>query len=100
MRVVALLSLLFGFMGLMILDGQPFSHAVMGIIFGVAAVGCGFGSARRDRANPTCRWEGGIMGLLGLLLIVICALQLPSSYRTQKRFNQMKLEHPRLQSER
>jgi hypothetical protein len=62
MRVIALLSLMFGFMGLMILDGQPFSHAVMGVIFGVAAVGCGLGSARRDYANAYRRRVGTIMG--------------------------------------
>jgi hypothetical protein len=88
MRVIALLSLIFGFMGLMILDGQPFSHAVMGVILGIAAVGCGFGSARRDYVDSTCRWEGRIMGVLGLILIAVCALQLPSSYRFQTRFNQ------------
>jgi hypothetical protein len=88
MRVIALLSLMFGFMGLLILDGQPFDHAVMGIVFGVAAFGCGFISARRDRASPTCRWEGRILGVLGLILIVVCAVQLPSSYRFQTRFNQ------------
>src|SRR6267154_2674411 len=93
MRVIALLSLMFGFMGLMILDGQPFSHAVMGVLFGVAAVGCGFGSARRDRANAQCRWEGRIMGILGLILIVVCVVQLPSSYRFQSRFNQRSADY-------
>jgi hypothetical protein len=58
MRVIALLSLLFGFTGLMLLDGQTFTHVVMGLILGVVAFACGFGSARRDQASPTCRWEG------------------------------------------
>lgn len=88
MRVVALLSLLFGFMGLMLLDGQTFTHAVMGILFGVAAAGCGFGAARKDFSNATCRWEGRIMGALGLVLVVICTVQLPSAYRFQTRFNE------------
>jgi hypothetical protein len=92
MRVVALLSLMFGFMGLGYLDGQPFFHGIMGIIFGVAAVGCGFGSARRDFAKALCRWEGRIMGVLGLLLITICVVLLPSSYRIQTRFNQRKVD--------
>jgi hypothetical protein len=93
MRVIALLSLMFGFIGIMILDGQPFAHAVMGIVFGVAAFACGFGSARRDRASAQCRWEGKTMGILGLILIVVCAVQLPSSYRFQTRFNQRSADY-------
>ena len=88
MRVAALLSLLFGFMGLMLLDGQTFTHAVMGIVFGVAAAGCGFGSARKDFSNVTCRWEGRMMAALGLVLVVICIVQLPSAYRFQTKFNE------------
>jgi len=84
MRVIAFLSLVFGFMGLGYLDGLPFLHAVMGLIFGVAACGCGFGSARRDHANAQCRWEGRIMGVLGLVLFAVCAVQLPSSFRIQQ----------------
>jgi len=93
MRVIALLSLMFGFVGLMILDGQSFTHAVMGLIFGVAAFTCGFGSARRDHANLTCRWEGRIMGALGWILIVVCVVQLPSSYRFQTRFNKTSADY-------
>jgi hypothetical protein len=88
MRVVALLSLLFGFMGLMLLDGQTFTHAVMGIIFGAAAFGCGLGSARKDFSNVLCRWEGRVMAGLGLVLVVVCVAYLPSAYRTQTRFNE------------
>src|SRR5262249_3484033 len=93
MRVIALLSLMFGFMGLGYLDGQPYFHAVMGIIFGVTAFGCGFGSAQRDHANPKCRWEGSIMGVLGMILIVVCVAKLPSSYRIQTRFNQRSADY-------
>ncbi len=88
MRVVALLSLLFGFMGLMLLDGQTFTHAVTGILFGVAAVGCGLGCARKDFSNATCRWEGRVMAVLGLVLVVICIVRLPSAYRFQTKFNE------------
>jgi hypothetical protein len=92
MRVIALLSLIFGFLGLLLLDGQTFDHAVMGIIFGVVALTCGFGSARRDQAN-VCRWEGRIMGALGWLLVVVCVVQLPSSYRFQTRFNKRSADY-------
>jgi len=85
MRVIALLSLMFGFLGLGYLDGRPFFHALVGLLFGVAAFGCGFGSARRDRANLTCRWQGRIMGVLGLMLLVVCVARLPSSFRIQQR---------------
>jgi hypothetical protein len=84
MRVIALLSLLFGFIGLGLLDGQTFTHAVMGIVFGAAAVTCGMASARRD---PAHRWEGWIMAALGAGLGLWCIVLLPSGYRFQKQFN-------------
>src|SRR5262249_44552986 len=49
-------------------------------------------SSSRDRNNAQCRWEGRIMGVLGLILIVVCAVQLPSSYRFQTTFNQRKVD--------
>ena len=88
MRVIALLSLILGFMGLMLLDGQTFTHAVFGILFGAAAFGCGLGSARKDFSNAVCRWEGRIMAGLGLVLVVVCVVQLPSAYRFQTKFNE------------
>ena len=84
MRVVALLCLLFGFLGLGILDGQTFTHAAMGLVFGAAAVACGTASARRD--PPHC-WEGWIMTALGVVLGLWCIVLLPSAYRFQKEFN-------------
>jgi len=92
MRVIALLSLLFGFMAQMLLDGQTFTHAVFGIVCGAVAVACGLGSARKDRLNATCRWEGRIMAGLGLVLTVVCVVMLPSAYKFQKKFNDKK-EH-------
>jgi predicted phage tail protein len=96
MRVIALLSLLFGFMGEMLLDGQTFTHAVFGIIFGAAAITCGLSSAHRDRANATCLWEGRIMAALGLALAVFCVIQLPSAYRFQTKFNDRSKSYQRL----
>ncbi len=84
MRVIALLSLIFGFMMQFLLDGQTFTHAVLGIVCGVAAVACGLASARKDRPN---RWEGRIMAGLGLVLGVWCVVMLPSAYRFQEKFN-------------
>jgi hypothetical protein len=88
MRVIALLSLLFGFIGLMLLDGQTFTHAAEGLVCGVAAVVCGLVSARRDHSNATCRWEGRIMASLGLVLALFCVVQLPSAYQFQTKFNE------------
>jgi len=51
MRIIALLSLMFRFIEMMILDGQPFSHAVIGVIFDVAAIGCGFASSQKNQTN-------------------------------------------------
>src|SRR4051812_17604734 len=84
MRPIALLCLLFGFIGLGLLDGQTFTHAVMGVVFGAAAVACGMASARRD---PPHRWEGWIMAGLRVCLGIWCIIQLPSAYVFQKRFN-------------
>jgi len=87
MRPIALLCLLFGFIGMLLLDGQTFTHAVMGLVFGAVAVACGMVSARRD---PPHRWEGWIMAGLGVCLGVWCIVQLPSAYVFQKRFNDRK----------
>ncbi|HSY17410.1 MAG TPA: hypothetical protein VK815_03710 [Candidatus Acidoferrales bacterium] len=87
MRVIALLSLFLGFMGMMLLDGQTFTHAVMGIIFGIAAIWGGLASARKDHAIAERRRLGRIMAALGLVLALFCAIQLPSGYRFQERFN-------------
>jgi hypothetical protein len=86
MRVIALLSLLSGSLGLLILDGQTFTHAVMGIVCGIAAGAAGWASARRDYPN---RWEGRIMAALGLVLALGCVIQLPSAYRGQTKFNEL-----------
>jgi hypothetical protein len=96
MRVIALVSLLLGFVGGMLLDGQTFTHAVFGIIFGGAAIACGLLSARRDRANPTCLWEGRILAAIGLALAIICVIQLPSAYRFQTKFNERNKIYRRL----
>ena len=86
-RVIALLSLFFGFTGIMLLDGQTFTHAVMGIVFGIAAIWGGLGSARKDYADEGRRWLGRIMAALGLVLAIFCVIQLPSAYRFEKKFN-------------
>jgi hypothetical protein len=87
MRVVALFALLFGFVPQLFLDGQPFSHAVLGIVCGIAAMICGWSSARKD---PPHQWEGRMMAGLGLLLAIRSALAIPSAYRIQKKFNDRK----------
>jgi len=84
MRVIALLGLIFGFMMQMLLDGQIFTHAVIGIVCGVAAVGCGLASSRK---HPRYRWEGWIMAGLGFALGVWCIVMLPHTYERQEKFN-------------
>jgi hypothetical protein len=69
MRVIALLALVFGFMMQLILDGQTFTHAVFGIVCGVAAFVCGLGAARKDPPN---RWIGRIMAGFDFALGVWC----------------------------
>ena len=87
MRVAALLSLVFGLLGLMLLDGQVFTHAVMGIICGGVAIGCGLASARKDRSSTEGRWVGRALAGLGLLLTLFSAAQLPGAYEFQTKFN-------------
>src|ERR1700734_3859613 len=88
MRVIALLSLLFGGMAQLLLDGQTFSHAVFGIICGIAAVVGGLVSASKDYAHEGRRWLGRIMAGLGLVLAIFCVVQLPSAYEFQAKFNE------------
>ena len=83
-RVVALLCLLLGLLAQGLLDGQTFTHAVLGIVFGAGAVGCGLAAARQDARH---RWEGWIMAGLGLALGLWCIIRLPSAYRFQQQFN-------------
>src|SRR5258707_5551151 len=84
MRVIALLALIFGSMTQMLLDGQVFNHAVIGIVCGVAAVGCGLASSRKDRRH---RWEGWMMAGLGMAIGVRCIVILPTTYQQQEKFN-------------
>ena len=88
MRVVALLSLVFGLIGLMLLDGQVFTHAVMGIICGGVAIGCGLASARNNQSSTKGRWVGRALAGFGLLLILFSAAQLPGAYEFQTKFNE------------
>lgn len=84
MRVIALLSLLFGFLAQALLDGQVFTHAIFGILCGIIAIASGLASARND---PPHRWVGRIMAGLGLPLIIWCAVMAPSAYQFQRQFN-------------
>jgi hypothetical protein len=93
MSVIGFLALIFGFTGLMLLDGQTFSHAVMGIACGVAAIGSGLACSRKDYARGRRRWGGWVMAILGLGLAVFCVIQLPSAYRFQKQFNTRSKEY-------
>jgi hypothetical protein len=100
MRVIALLALLFGTMFQMLLDGQVFTHAVFGIICGIAAVIGGLASARKDYVDEGRRWLGRIMAGLGLALAIFCVIQLPSAYGRQARFNALsRRAHETMKSE-
>jgi len=90
MRVAALLCLILGFVIQGLLDGQTFTHAVLGIVFGAVAVACGLASARND---PPHRLEGYIMAFMGLALGIWCIIMLPSAYRFQEHFNQAPHDH-------
>jgi predicted histidine transporter YuiF (NhaC family) len=87
MQAIALLCLIFGFMSPLLLDGQPYTHSIQGIFLGGIAIVCGLVSARQSPTRDT-RWGGSIMAILGLILALYLAFQLPSAYRTETRFNQ------------
>jgi hypothetical protein len=89
-RVIALLSLMFGVMGLMLLDGQVFTHAMVGIFCGIVAAVCGVVLTRRG-GKP--RWTGWIFAILGLTLAIWCGIESPSAYRFQDNFNKKSREH-------
>ncbi|MDB6065440.1 MAG: hypothetical protein JWR26_1648 [Pedosphaera sp.] len=93
MRVIALLALVVGFMIQGFLDGQTFSHAVIGILCGIAAIVGGLVSARKDFSNFGRRRLGQVMAALGLTLAILCSLHLPSDYAFQKKFNQRSRSH-------
>ncbi|MDB6020093.1 MAG: hypothetical protein JWR19_4582 [Pedosphaera sp.] len=86
-RVIALLSLFFGGIAQLLLDGQTFTHAVIGIGCGVVAAACGVSSVRSEGSNAAFRSEAIIMGILGLALAVFCVIQVPSAYQRQAKFN-------------
>ncbi len=86
MRVIALISLLVGSLAQMLLDGQTFTHAVLGIICGAVAIGAGLASIGKDHVSRL--WFGRIIAGLGLVLALFCVLQLPSAYQYQTEFNE------------
>jgi hypothetical protein len=88
MRVIAFLGLVFGTIIQTFLDGQTFTHAVVGIIGGIAAILGGLGSARKDYADRGARWLGWIMAGLGLVLVIFCIVQAPSACKFQAKFNE------------
>ena len=90
-RVTATLALIIGFMMQPILDGQTFTHAVLGVVCGAAAIAGGVYIVRADRSN---RREGWTIGGLGLVLGLWCLVMLPSAYRYQQKFNDLKKRRP------
>jgi hypothetical protein len=84
MRVVALLALIPGYCVQFLLDGQLFTHAVIGIVCGLVAVVSGLGSRKGDARH---RSVGLILAGFGLVLALWCVVSLPSAYKFQERFN-------------
>lgn len=84
MRPVALLCVLFGGLGQMVLDGQVFTHAVLAIVFGLLATICGLLSAGRE---PQHRHVGWGLGFLGAVVTLWGVWTIPGSYERQQRFN-------------
>jgi hypothetical protein len=75
-----------GALGLLLLDGQTFTHAVFGLICGAIAVVIGLSGDRPGEAS-TGRGRLRGVGLAGGLLLAVCLALLPSAYRQQQRFN-------------
>ena len=68
----------------MLLDGQVFTHAVIGILCGIVTVICGIALAQRPR-EP--RWACWTFVALGLALGIWCGIESPSAYHFQQKFN-------------
>jgi hypothetical protein len=96
MRIIALFSLLFGFMAQLIVAGQPYFSAVFGIVCCVIAIGCGVGAARLD---PPHRWEGRILAGLGLALGVWCIVLLPSAYRYEEKIKARRKQRQKMEEQ-
>jgi hypothetical protein len=84
MRVLAMLSLFFGFATQLIPAGQPLSSAVLGIVCGGIAIACGLRVARVERSTPR---DGWILVVLGLALGLWCVIMVPSAYRYHEKIN-------------
>lgn len=92
MRAIALLSLFFGFLMPRILDGQPFTNTIFGIVCGCLAILCGLASKPVKGSGNQGLWEGRIMAGLGLALVVFLTTQLSEARRFQTKFNNRKKE--------
>jgi hypothetical protein len=90
MHAIAFLALVFGLMGMMLLDGQVFTHALTGIVCGMVSVVCGVVLSRRGR-DP--RWTSWMIAAMGLGLAIWCGIEAPSAYGRQKKFNDRSREH-------
>jgi hypothetical protein len=88
MRVTAPLALIFGFMWQLILDGQTFNHAMLGVLCGVIAFAFGTRWALKNRPQRARSVEGYTMAALGIALTLFCVIHLPSDYRFQSKFNE------------
>ena len=82
MRIIALLTLILGFLAQLILDGQVFDHALFGVLCGLITFTCCIILLRKQS-----KWGIKILAGFGLLLLVLSLLNLPSTYRNQKQFN-------------
>jgi len=99
MKVIALLALLLGCLAQGLLDGQVFTHALLGIGCGVVAVLCGLRALRND---PARRRAALILAGLGVVLCLWCIVAIPSAYRFQEKFNSQRrgLEQGRTDKQR
>jgi hypothetical protein len=88
MKALAFLALVFGVLGMMLLNGQFFNNAIIGAVCGTTAFVCGLGAAKKDRADKTRVWEGRIMAALGLAMTIGCLVAMPSAHKAQTRWNE------------
>jgi hypothetical protein len=84
--VVGWVLVVMGALGLLLLDGQTFTHAVFGLFCGAVAVMIGLAGGRPGVAPATRGWLRGV-ALAGGLLLAVCLALLRSAYRQQQKFN-------------
>lgn len=99
MRAIALLELIIGFLAPLILDGQVFRHAVLGVVCVVIAFTGALLLRRGHSSNPQRKRGARIVAGCGVVLATVSLSNLPSAFHSQERFDDRMEPIRRMQKE-